>query len=96
MNPFMSQLKANGKPAETFEEEKSHIISYEDGWDEWDGPIWPYKEVKFEMPGTFFQPVPLWSDAVTDGALEMEKTTAAHHSAGMRDVSPPEKHPGDH
>lgn len=24
--------------------EKEGITSYEDGWDEWDGPIWPWRE----------------------------------------------------
>jgi hypothetical protein len=27
-----------------FEKEKAAIKSYEDGWDEWDGPIWPWRE----------------------------------------------------
>ncbi|OCL10232.1 hypothetical protein AOQ84DRAFT_375096 [Glonium stellatum] len=27
-----------------FEKEKAAIKSYEDGWDDWDGPIWPWRE----------------------------------------------------
>ncbi|OCK80542.1 hypothetical protein K432DRAFT_392950 [Lepidopterella palustris CBS 459.81] len=30
--------------AALFEKEKASIKSYEDGWDEWDGPIWPWRE----------------------------------------------------
>jgi len=26
-----------------YEMEKASIKSYEDGWDDWDGPIWPWK-----------------------------------------------------
>lgn len=29
---------------ELFEKEKTAIKSYEDGWDDWDGPIWPWRE----------------------------------------------------
>ncbi|KAF4305371.1 hypothetical protein GTA08_BOTSDO06531 [Botryosphaeria dothidea] len=27
-----------------WEAEKAAIVSYEDGWDRWDGPIWPWRE----------------------------------------------------
>ncbi|KAF2500332.1 hypothetical protein BU16DRAFT_244039 [Lophium mytilinum] len=30
--------------AVAFEKEKASIKAYEDGWDEWDGPIWPWRE----------------------------------------------------
>lgn len=29
---------------ELFEKEKAAIKSYEGGWDDWDGPIWPWRE----------------------------------------------------
>ncbi|KAF2176413.1 hypothetical protein K469DRAFT_682582 [Zopfia rhizophila CBS 207.26] len=29
---------------EQFEKEKAAIKSYEDGWDRWDGPIWPWRQ----------------------------------------------------
>ena len=29
---------------ELFEKEKTAIKSYEEGWDDWDGPIWPWRE----------------------------------------------------
>ncbi|USP79303.1 hypothetical protein yc1106_06577 [Curvularia clavata] len=34
---------------EAFEREKAAIISYEDGWDRWDGPIWPVGYVQCRM-----------------------------------------------
>jgi hypothetical protein len=30
--------------SETFELEKATITSYEEGWDEWDGPVWPWRQ----------------------------------------------------
>ncbi|KAF2803754.1 uncharacterized protein BDZ99DRAFT_162085 [Mytilinidion resinicola] len=30
--------------AAAFEKEKATIKAYEDGWDNWDGPIWPWRE----------------------------------------------------
>jgi hypothetical protein len=45
--------------SEAFEREKAAITSYEEGWDEWDGPIWPWRqshieiiELKEAQPGT--------------------------------------------
>ena len=29
---------------EQYEKEKAAITSYEEGWDRWDGPIWPWRE----------------------------------------------------
>ena len=29
--------------AAAFEAEKAAITSYEDGWDRWDGPVWPWR-----------------------------------------------------
>lgn len=34
--------------SEGLEREKAAITSYEDGWDEWDGPIWPWRETSTE------------------------------------------------
>ena len=31
-----------------FEYEKAAITSYEEGWDEWDGPIWPWRRSSTE------------------------------------------------
>lgn len=35
-------LRSNCKAA--YEEEKASIKAYEDGWDDWDGPIWPWRQ----------------------------------------------------
>ncbi|KAK0609860.1 hypothetical protein DIS24_g12181 [Lasiodiplodia hormozganensis] len=32
-----------------WEAEKAAIVSYEDGWDRWDGPIWPWRETNKPM-----------------------------------------------
>jgi hypothetical protein len=38
------------EPAEAaFEREKAAITSYEEGWDRWDGPIWPVGYVQCRM-----------------------------------------------
>jgi hypothetical protein len=29
---------------EAYEREKAAITSYEDGWDAWDGPVWPWRQ----------------------------------------------------
>ena len=34
---------------EAFEREKAAIVSYEDGWDRWDGPVWPVGYVQCRM-----------------------------------------------
>jgi hypothetical protein len=34
---------------EAFEREKAAITSYEEGWDRWDGPIWPIGYVQCHM-----------------------------------------------
>jgi hypothetical protein len=34
---------------EAFEREKAAITSYEEGWDRWDGPIWPIGYVQCRM-----------------------------------------------
>jgi hypothetical protein len=34
---------------EAFEREKAAITSYEEGWDRWDGPIWPVGYVQCRM-----------------------------------------------
>lgn len=34
---------------EAFEREKAAIKSYEEGWDRWDGPIWPIGYVQCRM-----------------------------------------------
>jgi hypothetical protein len=31
---------------EAFEREKAAITSYEEGWDRWDGPVWPIGTVQ--------------------------------------------------
>jgi hypothetical protein len=37
-------------PAEQdFEREKAAITSYEEGWDRWDGPVWPVGYVQCRM-----------------------------------------------
>lgn len=30
--------------SEQYEKEKAAITSYEEGWDRWDGPIWPWRQ----------------------------------------------------
>lgn len=32
-----------------FEREKAAITSYEEGWDRWDGPVWPIGYVQCRM-----------------------------------------------
>ncbi|RAR02790.1 hypothetical protein DDE82_005532 [Stemphylium lycopersici] len=34
---------------EAFEREKAAITSYEEGWDRWDGPVWPIGYVQCRM-----------------------------------------------
>lgn len=34
---------------EAFEREKAAIVSYEEGWDRWDGPVWPVGYVQCRM-----------------------------------------------
>lgn len=29
--------------SEQYEKEKAAITSYEEGWDRWDGPVWPWR-----------------------------------------------------
>ncbi|KAI4640422.1 hypothetical protein J4E93_008628 [Alternaria ventricosa] len=36
-----------------FEREKAAITSYEEGWDRWDGPIYPIGFVQCRMPDYF-------------------------------------------
>lgn len=38
---------------EAFEREKAAITSYEEGWDRWDGPIWPIGYVQCRMRKSF-------------------------------------------
>jgi len=33
--------------SEQYEKEQAAIKSYEEGWDRWDGPIWPWRETNF-------------------------------------------------
>lgn len=55
-DPYTAQLESDPSDSAAFEREKASIISYEDGWDEWDGPIWPWKQnnekVKFQDVGS--------------------------------------------
>lgn len=59
-DPYTAQqtLEMNSKPVETkklspaeeaFEREKAAITSYEEGWDRWDGPIWPLGTVQCHL-----------------------------------------------
>ncbi|KAF2182564.1 hypothetical protein K469DRAFT_711742, partial [Zopfia rhizophila CBS 207.26] len=34
---------------ESFEREKAQIASYEEGWDRWDGPMWPMGTVQCDL-----------------------------------------------
>lgn len=43
------QLTANTAADLAFEREKAAITSYEDGWDRWDGPIYPIGYVQCRM-----------------------------------------------
>jgi hypothetical protein len=45
---------------EAFEIEKSKITSYEEGWDSWDGPVWPLGTVQCSLqnPNCVLQPCP--------------------------------------
>lgn len=38
---------------EAFEREKAAITSYEEGWDRWDGPVWPIGYVQCRMRRSF-------------------------------------------
>jgi hypothetical protein len=37
------------KEEEVFETQKFQIISYEEGWDSWDGPVWPLETVLCDL-----------------------------------------------
>lgn len=43
-DPYSAQLESYPSESVVFEREKASITSYEEGWDEWDGPIWPWKQ----------------------------------------------------
>jgi len=49
--PILStpQLKAKTAAERAFEREKAAITSYEEGWDRWDGPIYPIGYVQCRM-----------------------------------------------
>ncbi|KAF2006607.1 hypothetical protein P154DRAFT_559129 [Amniculicola lignicola CBS 123094] len=38
--------------AEEFERQKASLTSYEEGWDSWDGPIWPQGTVQCDLLST--------------------------------------------
>ena len=59
-DPYTAEQDRNAMPAtikltpmtaaeEAFEREKAAITSYEEGWDRWDGPIWPVGYVQCRM-----------------------------------------------
>jgi hypothetical protein len=57
-DPYTARITSTST-SEAFEHEKAAIKSYEDGWDEWDGPIWPWRrshteiiELEKVQPGT--------------------------------------------
>ncbi|KAJ4366294.1 hypothetical protein N0V83_007930 [Neocucurbitaria cava] len=41
-----------------FEREKAAITSYEEGWDRWDGPVWPVGYVQCRMQEDGYRSVP--------------------------------------
>lgn len=47
--PVAIQLTPQTAAEEAFEREKAAITSYEEGWDRWDGPIWPVGYVQCRM-----------------------------------------------
>ncbi|MBO1765081.1 hypothetical protein JQN64_28330, partial [Escherichia coli] len=49
MSEPISPAAAKAAADEAFEREKAAIISYEDGWDRWDGPVWPIGYVQCRM-----------------------------------------------
>lgn len=44
-----SRLTAINAAEQAFEREKAAITSYEQGWDRWDGPVWPLGYVQCRM-----------------------------------------------
>lgn len=55
-DPYTAQIISSPtQDQEEFEREKAAIHAYEDGWDEWDGPIYPWRQpqVKFHDEATF-------------------------------------------
>ncbi|KAF2796116.1 hypothetical protein K505DRAFT_3305 [Melanomma pulvis-pyrius CBS 109.77] len=47
LKPLKPQLRTPAE--EAFELEKSHITSYEENWDRWDGPIWPLGTIQCSL-----------------------------------------------
>jgi hypothetical protein len=44
-----SSTSKNLSAEANFELEKSKINSYEEGWDRWDGPMWPKDTIQCEL-----------------------------------------------
>ncbi|KAF2471029.1 uncharacterized protein BDR25DRAFT_303580 [Lindgomyces ingoldianus] len=49
MSTSQSSTKKLTPAEESFEQEKAHITSYEEGWDRWDGPMWPKGTIQCEL-----------------------------------------------
>ncbi|EOA91307.1 hypothetical protein ACJQWK_03717 [Exserohilum turcicum] len=59
-------MAASTAAQEAFEREKAAITSYEDGWDRWDGPIWPigYVQCRMQADGYVHPTTPSADDEV--------------------------------
>ncbi|CAN9295623.1 hypothetical protein CUC08_Gglean004271 [Alternaria sp. MG1] len=64
-----------------FELEKAAITSYEEGWDRWDGPIYPIGYIQCRMPVLFVEEdgyvAPNFEDAKAKGVeVKVEEVSA--------------------
>lgn len=73
----------------TYEVEKAALTSYEEGWDDFDGPIWPVGTNQCELQSTMVNisipPKTLYFGA----AFELEKAALTSYEEGWDDFDGP-------
>jgi len=87
MNTFTRTQTALTASETAFELEKSHITSYEEGWDRWDGPVWPLGTLQCSLqnPNCTLSPCPQHHPAkptAAETAFELERSQITSYEEG--------------
>ncbi|KAF2713547.1 hypothetical protein K504DRAFT_462057 [Pleomassaria siparia CBS 279.74] len=78
-----ASASASASEAEAaFELEKSQITSYEQGWDRWDGPVWPLGTVQCSLQNPTCRLTPCPEHHPAEAAFEREKAAIKSYEEG--------------